>query len=470
MPLCAWAPYAVSWLTGGGVTPAVGRVVPFLSLVGAMLVVLLLGRRHGSARLGLLAAGVLPLSALMSSQAHQSRIDIVLGFAVTAAVATLFHATVSTTTTARRAAWFGLAGVALALGVAAKGPLALVLVAAAVGPALLVEGPWRAWLPGGLLALACALLLTAAWLLPYLGLLGPEESRRFVDVFLLGENLQKFEGEFGKVEPWWTYAVKLVPLFAPWIVPAAWRLAGVVRRPREATPLERLAASWVLFPVIALSLSSGKHVRYLIPILPALALLAAAGLEPWLDAALPPARRALRRTLAGLGGLTLAAGLAAPVALLAVTGHLPPLGAVCALAAAAAGALALARLRQDRPGEAVVAVYLAASACVGFAYGGVLALLRVARRDPYQRVADAVAALVPPGAPLSIVALDPGAPDLLEPNQLGLYLGRVLPEAPPGPFAPPGYALTRVPAPARPVLHVLDLEPDVGGPWFLVGP
>jgi 4-amino-4-deoxy-L-arabinose transferase-like glycosyltransferase len=124
------------------------------------------------------------------------------------------------------------------------------------------------------LALACFAVLVVPWpLATYLshpGILGAWEE----------ENVARFRGELGRSSP-------LLYLYtAPWMAlpwtPLA--VAGAVslwkQRPRDA--IFSLFLVWFCVDLVILSVSAGKHDRYLVPVLPPVALFAARGL---LDAA-----------------------------------------------------------------------------------------------------------------------------------------------------------------------------------------
>jgi 4-amino-4-deoxy-L-arabinose transferase-like glycosyltransferase len=124
------------------------------------------------------------------------------------------------------------------------------------------------------LALGCFALFVVPWplaaYLSYPGILGAWGE----------ENVARFRGELGRSSP-------LLYLYtAPWMAlpwtPLA--VAGAVslwkQRPRD--PIFSLFLAWLCVDFVILSLSAGKHDRYLVPVLPPLALFAARGL---LDAA-----------------------------------------------------------------------------------------------------------------------------------------------------------------------------------------
>ncbi|MBI3724126.1 glycosyltransferase family 39 protein [bacterium] len=437
MPLAAWAPLAVARLEGE-VTPLSGRLLPALSALGMVAVTLVLAWRHGSARLGLLAGAIVVLNYLVGKYGRESRIDPLLGFAVTAAVGAFFHASERDD---RK--WYLVSGVALALGIAAKGPLSgIVLPAAAVVPYLAVARKGRALVLGGSLALAVAGALTAAWFLPYRAYLGPLEFQAFVDQFLRNENLAKLTEGYGKEAPPWMY-LECAPHFAPWIVASVFAFVRILRAPRGATPLELLAASWTLVPLLALSVASGKHPRYLVPLVAGLAILAASQLEVWLETASRKAPEALARGLSAFALVALLAGIAAPVVLTVREGASPyALGT--GLATVLGGALALSCARRREVGSALLGLYVASAAAVAFYNAEVLSLPEVQRRNPYFRLAEDLSPRVSADAPLAVLEeRDPAEHDAIDHAQLGLHLSRWAERLPRGTPPASGFVLSR---------------------------
>ena len=123
--------------------------------------------------------------------------------------------------------------------------------------------------------------------------------------------------------PWYFLAV-LIAGALPW-TPAL--VAGVARTWRDRRALEsRLLLAWLFLPLVFFSFSGSKLPAYLLPLFPAVALLAARGLEP----DVPAARWSIAALLAGIAivGWTLG-----PVALGRTIGIEPPQSFALPLAA-----------------------------------------------------------------------------------------------------------------------------------------
>jgi len=176
---------------------------------------------------------------------------------------------------------FALLGLAIGLGVLAKGPVILLYTM----PVALL-GPW--WLPAnrefGLgrwyLGVAASLSLGAAialaWALPAAAAGGEAYSQ----AIFWGQTAGRVEDSFAHGRPWWWYLPLLPLLLFPWSLwPALWRGVAVSRiksmLPSRDDWQLRLALVWFVPAFIAFSLISGKQPHYMLPLFPALALMAA---------------------------------------------------------------------------------------------------------------------------------------------------------------------------------------------------
>ena len=201
-----------------------------------------------------------------------------------------------------RRPWF--AWLALGLAVLAKGPVGLVL------PLLvLLLFAWLQRDAGGLARAvhpASGLALTLAVALPWYLLVWQREGGAFVQSFFGYHNLQRFTQVVNHhAGPWWFYLPVLALASLPFLPLLLLGLASGARGLRRRTPLRaaeslpRFALCWLLVVVVFFSLSATKLPSYLLPGLPAMALLVALADGP------PPQLRTGR-----LGSLLLLALLA----------------------------------------------------------------------------------------------------------------------------------------------------------------
>lgn len=357
------------------------------SALAAMLVVLLtyqLGRRLFDAGVGLLAGVMLASALLFCGSAHFANPDALLNAATVLTFLVFWRGYAG-----GGSAWLLGIGLSTGLGFLAKGPVALVLPAAAIGLFLLSTGELRrlwCWqLPAGLAVWALVAL-------PWFVLVGSETKGEFLAGFFIKHNQERFtapmEGHGGFA---FYHLVSLFLGFLPWsvfLVPALWYAfrgdPGTGRhgdsatddespRPRVALSPRRFLLIWSAVWFVFFSISRTKLPSYILPLYPAVALLTADFLERWRRGAVEPPRWVMPAGLAALGfvGVGITAGLLVAGGVMDVAvrrshrlpglEHLAWLGAIPVLGAAA-GTWWLAR--HDRRGV-VVGVALAAILLAG---------------------------------------------------------------------------------------------------------
>jgi len=174
----------------------------------------------------------------------------------------------------RRGAGILWLGAGIGLGALAKGPVILLHVL----PAALVAPWWAPWLKGKLprwyLDLALGVLLGAAialaWALPA-AYSGGEAYRQAI---FWGQTAGRVAESFAHRAPWWHYLPLLPLILFPWLVwPRFWKGLLASRSEPEQGGFRFLAA-WLILTLVGFSLVSGKQAKYLVPFLPAFALLA----------------------------------------------------------------------------------------------------------------------------------------------------------------------------------------------------
>jgi 4-amino-4-deoxy-L-arabinose transferase-like glycosyltransferase len=226
-----------------------------------------------------------------------SELDGALITASCAAVVGFAHAAatdmpLTATFTIALLAWYGwyesdrhiyLAGfyIFLALGTLAKGPVAPALCAVIVFLFVAVKHDWRAlprtlWIPGIVLYLAVML----PWYIA-VQLRNPE----FFRVFILEHNLARFSQDvYHHRQPLWFYLPVFLLAMMPWTLALILAVAERVRliwsegiqvcsSPEDSWPLFLLI--WMLVPILFFSASQSKLPGYILPAVPAGALLVA---------------------------------------------------------------------------------------------------------------------------------------------------------------------------------------------------
>ena len=239
-----------------------------------------------------------------------------------------------------RAVWLYQAafGVALGLGVLAKGPAAVVLGGGGVVlGALLTSRGARARCLAGPWALASFAVVALPWYVLCL-MRNPE----FFQVFLVSHNVERFlTPVFQHQQPFWYFGPVLLLGLAPWTaaIVATVREAAVTltRRPWSGSP-SIFFASWVIVPVAFFSLSQSKLPGYVLPAVPAAVMLLAHALAVTLGRSPARARALGLGTAAALGVMTLIFLVAPGVGSAGVeAGAVRPLAVVLGIAAVVAG-------------------------------------------------------------------------------------------------------------------------------------
>ncbi len=171
-----------------------------------------------------------------------------------------------------------LLGLAIGLGMLAKGPVILLhtLPVAALAPWWAVENrplSWVRWYGGILAALLLGSAIGLCWAIPA-SISGGSVYR---DAILWGQTADRMVHSFAHLEPWWWYLPRLPLLIFPWLLwPPLWR--GIRRlwadsRNGARDSGVRFCLAWLVPVFMGFSLISGKQEHYLLPLLPALALL-----------------------------------------------------------------------------------------------------------------------------------------------------------------------------------------------------
>jgi len=172
---------------------------------------------------------------------------------------------------AAKTGWL-LAGIAMGLGVLSKGPVILVHVvpAALLAPwwSLRVRTAYIRWYAGCLFAITIAACIGLSWALPSAAAGG----KAYSDELLFGQTAGRMVNSFAHREPFWWYLPVLPICLTPWILfGATWR---GMRTTTLDSPLKFLL-SWAGASFLILSLVSGKQAYYLMPVIPAFALIIA---------------------------------------------------------------------------------------------------------------------------------------------------------------------------------------------------
>lgn len=294
---------ASAYLTAG-VSEAAARFWSALAGLGLVWLTYAAGRRWFDEATGLLAGTIAATSYGYVSLARLALPDLPLACFVTAAI---YFGVVALETPGAARSSTAAAGVAVALACLTKGPIGVVLPALVLTAVAIRERrtlpPWRAKL---LLAAAVSVALAAPWYVAMVAIHGMAYARGF----FLGDNLQRFAtSRFNQPRVIWFYlpilAGGMLPwsLFFPlWIAPA-WQSVSRVHSIGRA---EWRCMLWAALPLIFFTVSVGKQPRYILPILPPLAVLMGRTLTiRFADATTRGASAFLLRACALAGGVLL---------------------------------------------------------------------------------------------------------------------------------------------------------------------
>jgi 4-amino-4-deoxy-L-arabinose transferase-like glycosyltransferase len=261
-----------------GVGEAAARVWSALAGLGLALLTAACGRRWYDERTARWAGAIVATAFGYFSVARSALPDLPLAFFIALATWAAIAGTLDRP--ARPFLWAALAGLATGLGVLTKGPVAVVL------PALVLLPLWwyerrlrdldRTWL---LIAGLTALVIAVPWYAAMTHVHGLV----YLEGFFLGDNVERFATtRFNEHRAPWFYLPIIAGGLLPWtllavpLVPAVWRWW---RDGRDTAVHTMRLLVWAGVPLLFFSLSVGKQPRYILPILPPLALLLAVGLS-----------------------------------------------------------------------------------------------------------------------------------------------------------------------------------------------
>ena len=312
-----------------GHTPFAARLP---SIIASLLTLWLVGRaaqRAGGMRFAAIAMALLASAPLYAGLSAYVIFDMMLTLCVSlvwlgvAREVEEPEAALARGTTLRRLAMF----TAIAAGILIKGPVMLAwALGGSLGAALMLRSRaplrWLAWWPGWIVALG----IPGAWF--------AAAAARFPEYphyAFLEESFERLtSNSFHRQQGWWFVPAVLVGGTLPWSLVTPWRATLSRDANARVGAASRVALGFASFAGVFFTLSHSQLVTYLLPALPALAWLAAAG---WC-AGLPEGR---------IRGVRLAVSLAISMALIGAlllvgrNDSIAPSGASMARAVAAAG-------------------------------------------------------------------------------------------------------------------------------------
>ena len=176
-----------------------------------------------------------------------------------------------------------LLGIAIGGGVLSKGPVVLlqILPVALLAPWWIQQKAanfsWKTWYLKLVVAVLIGASLALSWAIPA-GISGGENYRNAI---FFGQTSGRLVNSFAHQLPFWWYLEQLPLLLLPWLfLKPLWQ---GVRQLRLNDDGVRFCLAWVLPVFIMFSCVSGKRIHYLLPLMPALALLVARAVDEITD-------------------------------------------------------------------------------------------------------------------------------------------------------------------------------------------
>ncbi len=280
---------AVGYLATG-VSETTARAPSAIAGLGLVLLTFACARRWFDVQTALLAGLITATSFGYITMARQALPDLPLAFFVTLTIWAAFRASLDdpsnlpTRTTVddelTRRQWLLVASIAAAGGMLVKGPAGLVLPVIVVVPLVLWEFGFsrRRWHLSNT-DLSVAALVFVALAIPWFLVMTQMHGTEYLARFFVGENIDRFAtARYNDPRPIWYYLPVLVGGLLPWsLFMILWTPAIRFTNWRQARlPLAQVRlAVWTITPLLFYTISVGKQPRYILPILPPLAILLA---------------------------------------------------------------------------------------------------------------------------------------------------------------------------------------------------
>jgi len=246
-------------------------------------------------------AAVLASAVWWSGMSHLNALDAGAASFMAMALFALLLAQREAGSVPRERAWMLACWAAMALAVLSKGLIGVILPGGALVTYTLLTRDWALWrrlhiVPGLIVFIAIA----APWFV-----LVTRANPEFFQFFFIHEHFERFlTTVHRRSAPWWYFIPLLLACVLPWLVALPGAVAGALRRGAQRNGFDPALFALVYAAVIFLffSASSSKLRSYILPLVPALALL----IGLWLPAARRRAVLAIAAFAAALG----AAGIA----------------------------------------------------------------------------------------------------------------------------------------------------------------
>ena len=275
-------PVLYYWLTAAtylvfGPTEFGARLWSAMAGLGLVMVTAACGRRWYDESTGLLAGAIVATNFGYFTIARMALPDLPLTFCITLAI---WAALVSTLESERSPRKFVLlAALGLGLGFLMKGPVGLIIPLLVIVPLLAIERRSIALTP---IDIVLGFVVMLAVSMPWYLLMWWRHGNEYLQSFFVGDNFERFATDrFNDPRPWWFYVPVVAGGLLPWTSLALVWLGPItqfLRRRRDVGTIDLRLMLWAILPLVFYTLSVGKQPRYVLPVLPPLALLLAAAI------------------------------------------------------------------------------------------------------------------------------------------------------------------------------------------------
>jgi len=249
------------------------RLYAGLCGLATVLVAMALARRLAGAAAAWRSGLVLGSSMLVLLMSHQLTLDMSLTLFMTVTLASFCVAQLDSTTPRARRGWMLLTWASAACAFLTKGLVAgaLPVLTLSVYSVLNRDArPWRRLYPVSGLALFLAIVLP--WLI-----LIQHRLPEFFNFFFVREHFERYLTLVERrYQPWWFFIEVLAAGSLPWVVPVVRALVTGWRahEPAGRFDARRLLWAWSVVVLVFFSASDSKLIPYILPMFPALAVLA----------------------------------------------------------------------------------------------------------------------------------------------------------------------------------------------------
>lgn len=266
--------------------------------IGLVLITAAAGRRWYDETTGLLAGAIVASNFGYFYLGRMALPDLPLTFCITLAIWAALVSTLESERTPRQ--FVMLAAIGLGAGFLMKGPVGVIIPLLVIIPILMIERRSIALTP---IDIVLGFIVMIAIAMPWYVVMWLRHGNEYLQSFFVGDNYERFAtARFNDPRPWWFYVPVVAGGLLPWTPLAlVWLgpLTQFIRRRRDVHAIDLRLLLWALLPLIFYSISVGKQPRYVLPVLPPLAILLASSIvertQEWrgLDGARSLPRRAL---------------------------------------------------------------------------------------------------------------------------------------------------------------------------------